>query len=90
MLGFDTCLIDWVQAVLRRVLLSVSVAENLSDEVAIMSGGPQRSMSGLLSFLKYLSHITKDVTGPWAVCTDDVKQRICYLRGEATERVEGV
>ena len=63
MCGFDTCLIDRVQAVLQGGFISVLVAGNLGDEVAITSGGPQKFMSGTLLFLNYLSLITKDVTG---------------------------
>ena len=48
MLGFDTCLIDWLQPFLRWQDMSASVAWNLSKEVTVTSGVPQGSVIGSL------------------------------------------
>ena len=90
LLGFDNCIIGWVEGFLVGRYMSVSVAGKLSSALEVTSGVPQGSVLGPLLFLIYANFITKDVSGSWAAFADDFKISVCYPRNASQERVQAV
>ena len=59
--GVDSRMVAWVREFLRAGTWRVKVGGQLSEEVRVTSGVPQRSVLGPVLFLAYVSDIWRNI-----------------------------
>ena len=69
--GVDSRIVAWIRELLRGRTQRVNVRWELSEEVRLTSGVPQRSVLGPLLFLVYVNDIWKNIESTIRLFADD-------------------